>query len=178
MNPYLLIDKYYRESEELKQILLTHSEAVAEKAVTIVRNHPELGADANFVYEAALLHDIGIFMTNAPGIACKGVYPYIAHGYLGADLLRKEGFEKHALVCERHTGTGLSFEMILDRNLPVPHRDMQPQSVEEQIICFADKFFSKSRLNEEKSIEHIRRSLGKFGEPCVEKFDKWCQSFI
>lgn len=178
MDPYLLIDKYYSDNKELKHILLTHSKAVADKAIDIVKKHPEFGADIDFVYEAALLHDIGVFKTNAPGIACKGTYPYIAHGYLGAELLRKEGLEKHALVCERHTGTGLSLEMILDRNLPVPHRDMQPQSIEEQIICFADKFFSKSRLHTEKDIEHIRRSLAKFGEPCVDKFDKWSVLFI
>lgn len=178
MDPYIIIDKYYSDNEELKHILLTHSEAVAAKAMEIVRNHPELNADIDFIREAALLHDIGIFLTNAPGIACNGTHPYIAHGYLGADLLRKDGFDKHALVCERHTGTGLSLELILQQDLPVPHRDMQPVSIEEQIICFADKFFSKTRIYEKKTLEQARKSLIKFGDKGVEKFDKWCKSFI
>lgn len=178
MDPYILIDKYYSDNEELKHILLTHSEAVAAKSMDIARSHPELNADIDFIREAALLHDIGIFLTNAPGISCIGTYPYIAHGYLGADLLRKEGFDKHALVCERHTGTGLSLELILQQDLPVPHRDMQPVSIEEQIICFADKFFSKTRIYEEKTLEQARKSLIKFGDEGVGKFDKWCKSFI
>lgn len=58
----------------------------------------------------------------------------------GADLMRKEGFPRHALVCERHTGAGMSLQSIIDQQLPVPHRNMVPVSLEEQVICFADKF--------------------------------------
>ncbi len=50
-----------------------------------------------------MLHDIGIFLTDAPGIHCHGTAPYIAHGYLGADLLRRERYsEDVARVAERH----------------------------------------------------------------------------
>ena len=90
-----------------------------------------------------MLHDIGIFLTDAPGIFCFGDKPYICHGYLGADLLREEGFPRHALVCERHTGAGISAESIIKQDLPIPHREMLPVSMEEQVICFADKFFQK-----------------------------------
>lgn len=55
---------------------------------------------------------------------------------------------------------------------------MQPVSIEEQIICFADKFFSKTRLDSEKSVEQARRSLEKFGEEGVVKFDAWCERFL
>lgn len=100
-----------------------------------------------------MLHDIGIFRTDTDGIHCFGTYPYICHGYLGSELVAAEGFPKHALVCERHTGAGLSLQSILEQNLPVPHREMVPLSLEEQIICFADKFFSKTKLDREKSVE-------------------------
>jgi uncharacterized protein len=96
---------------------------------------------------------------------------------LGADLLRKEGYPRHALVCERHTGTGITMEMIEQYNLPLPHRDMCPQTMEEQLICFADKFYSKTRLNEEKSIERIRISMARYGEASVFIFDKCCELF-
>jgi uncharacterized protein len=56
--------------------------------------HPEMNLDERFIQEAALLHDIGIFLTNAPKIHCFGDYPYICHGYLGAEILRKEGLDK------------------------------------------------------------------------------------
>lgn len=55
---------------------------------------------------------------------------------------------------------------------------MQPVSIEEQIICFADKFFSKTRLESEKSVEQARRSLEKFGEEGLVKFDAWCERFL
>ena len=149
MNPLTLIDKYYPVDNELKHILLVHSQSVADKAVALAHKHPELDIDIDFVYEAAMLHDIGIFETDADGIQCFGTHPYICHGYLGAELVRKEGFPRHALVCERHTGAGLSLKEIEEQNLPIPHRDMLPISLEEQLICFADKFFSKTKLGRE-----------------------------
>jgi uncharacterized protein len=81
-------------------------------------------------------------------------------------------------VCERHTGAGLSLTQIEAQDLPVPHRDMLPVSLEEQVICFADKFFSKTRLTEEKTIEQARKSLLKFGDEGVVRFDHWCQMFL
>ena len=149
MDALAIINKYYPEDNELKHILLTHSRAVADKALWIADRHPELNLDRAFLEEAALLHDIGVFLTDAPGIHCQGTHPYICHGYLGSELLQKEGYPRHALVCERHTGAGLSLKSILECELPVPHREMLPVSLEEQVICFADKFFSKTRLDEE-----------------------------
>jgi uncharacterized protein len=177
MQPLEIIDKYCKE-EKLKHILLTHSRSVADKALDIVRRHPELEVDAQFIEEAALLHDVGIVSVNAPRIECYGTEAYIRHGVLGAEMLRAEGLELHARVCERHTGTGLTMEQIVQQELPLPHQDLQPQSIEEQIICFADKFFSKTRLDEEKSVEQARRSLEKFGEEGLAKFDAWCEHFL
>ena len=153
MNALAIINKYYSEENELKHILLTHSRSVADKALQIAVKHPELHLDTGFLEEAALLHDIGIFMTDASGIQCFGTHPYICHGYLGSELLMKEGYPRHALVCERHTGAGMSLQSIIEQDLPIPHRDMIPVSMEEQVICFADKFFSKTHLDREKSVE-------------------------
>ncbi len=178
MNPLTLIDKYYPEKNELRNILLNHSRSVADKALSLAVRHPELHLDLPFVEEAAMLHDIGIYLTDADGIYCFGSYPYICHGYLGAELVRNEGFPRHALVCERHTGAGLSVEDILKRNLPVPHHDMRPVSLEEQLICFADKFFSKTKLNQEKSIEKARKSVARYGGEGAMRFDRWCELFL
>lgn len=178
MNPIEIIDKYYQEGSELRHILLTHSCSVADKAVQIADRHPELQADRTFLYEAAMLHDIGIFLTDADGICCFGDKPYICHGYLGADLMRAEGYPRHALVCERHTGAGLSLEQIVTQNLPVPHREMVPVSIEEQIVCFADKFYSKTKLDKEKTVEKARKSLERYGEAGLKRFDRWCELFL
>lgn len=178
MNPIELIDAYYPEDNERKHILLVHSRLVAEKALRIADGHPELNLDKDFLYEAGMLHDIGIFLTNAPGIFCFGDQPYISHGYLGADLMRREGYPRHALVCERHTGAGLSLDDIIAQNLPVPHRDMLPVSMEEQVICFADKFYSKTHLEREKTVEKARKSISNFGNVGLERFDHWCEQFL
>lgn len=178
MNPLALIDKYYPEENELKHILLVHSRSVADKALAMAGKHPELDLDVQFVEEAAMLHDIGIFMTDAEGIQCFGKYPYICHGYLGAELLRKEGYPRHALVCERHTGAGITLRNIEEQQLPIPHREMLPVSLEEQLICFSDKFFSKTKLDKEKSIEKARKSVARFGEDGGLRFDHWCELFL
>lgn len=178
MDALAIIDKYYPEENELKHILLAHSRAVADKALKIVHKHPELGLDAAFVEEAALLHDIGIFLTDADGIHCYGEHPYICHGYLGADLLRSEGYPRHALVCERHTGAGISPEEIERQGLPIPKRDMRPVSMEEQVVCFADKFFSKTKLDKEKSVEKALKSIARYGDEGVERFNRWCELFL
>ena len=178
MDALAIINKYYPEDNELKHILLTHSRSVADKALWIADRHPELELNRSFLEEAALLHDIGVFLTDAPGIHCYGTNPYICHGYLGSQLMQQEGYPRHALVCERHTGAGMSLQSILAQDLPVPHRDMVPVSLEEQVICFADKFFSKTRLDQEKSIERALKSISKFGEEGVERFHNWCERFL
>lgn len=173
-----VIDKYYSDNPPLKDLLILHSRLVADKALKIVDAHPELGADRQFVEEAAMLHDVGIFLTDAAPIHCFGKYHYLCHGYLGADLLRKENLPRHALVAERHTGTGLTLKQIMERNLPVPHREMVPLSMEEKIVCFADKFFSKTRPEEEKTVEQAEHSLARFGEEGVLVFRDWCKLFL
>lgn len=178
MNPIDIINKYYPADNELKHILLTHSRSVADKALWIAERHPELPLDRRFLYEASMLHDIGIFLTDAEGIGCTGSHPYICHGYLGADLMRAEGYPRHALVCERHTGAGLSLEEIEAQSLPVPRREMVPVSLEEQVVCFADKFYSKTHLDREKPVEKARKSLARYGEAGLQRFDRWCELFL
>jgi uncharacterized protein len=92
--------------------------------------------------------------------------------------MQKEGYPRHAMVCERHTGAGMSLQSILDQQLPVPHRDMLPVSLEEQVVCFADKFFSKTHLDREKSPEKVLKSISRFGEEGVLRFNDWCKRFL
>ena len=86
-------------------------------------------------------------------------------------MLRSEGLpERYARVCERHTGAGLTLEDILSQNLPLPHRDLQPETIEEKLICYADKFYSKTHLDHEKTIEQAEYSLAKFGGDTLARF--------
>ncbi len=172
-----IIKKYYPKGKARK-IVITHGEDVRDLALKIVDNHPELGADRDFVAEAAMLHDIGVFLINSPHIDCHGDKPYICHGYLGRELLDKEGLPDHALVCERHIGVGLTKKDIRKRKLPVPLRSMKPKTIEEKIICFADLFYSKGRLGYQIKVETVRRKLRKHGRKKVRKFDRWCEIFM
>lgn len=164
-----IIDKYYP-SGLLRDILITHSELVARKALECI-DRLGLEVDRDFVAEAALLHDIGIFRCDASGIECHGTLPYICHGVEGSRILTEEGMPRHALVCERHTGAGLTIEDIKCQNLPLPLRDMTPQTIEEKLICYADKFFSKSGdIRAEKPIEKVIRSMQRHGEETLNRF--------
>ena len=177
MNPYEIIAKYYTPGSDLYNILVKHSEAVRDKALELARRHPELGLDLEFIAEAAMLHDIGILETDAPGIKCFGTHRYIEHGYLGAEMMRREGYPRHALVCERHTGTGLKLADIITRDLPVPHRELCPVTLEEQLICYADKFFSKTRLDSEDSLERVMQKIAKWGDESIEQLRHWANLF-
>ena len=123
MDYQTIIDQYYPEDNELRTILLVHSRQVADRCMKIAKAHPELKLDVDFLEEAAMLHDIGIFRCNAPGIQCFGTEPYICHGIIGAEILRGMGWERHARVCERHTGAGITKDEIILQNLPLPHQD-------------------------------------------------------
>lgn len=167
-----IIDKYYEGGSALLDLLLTHSEMVAQKALSVA-GHARLAVDRDFVRDAAMLHDIGIFLCNAPSIYCEGSEPYIRHGVLGAELMRSEGFPEIARVCERHTGSGLTAKEIAETGLPLPHVDLLPESLEEKLICYADKFFSKSgNPKAEKSLGKVRSSMAKFGPESLARFEK------
>lgn len=172
-----IIEKYYTRGSELYNLLVEHSKQVADFAIDIIKKNPNLTIDQNFVYEAAMLHDIGIFKTFAPSIYCTGNMPYICHGYLGREILESEGLPRHALVCEHHTGSGLTVTNIVEQNLPLPHRDMLPTTIEEKLICYADKFFSKSRITSAKSIEKVREEMARFGETSLSRFNELANLF-
>lgn len=177
MNYQSIIDKYYADDNQLRHILLTHSRAVADFALRVADRHPELHIDRQFVEEAAMLHDIGIFRCDAPGICCHGTEPYICHGRIGGLLLREEGYPRHARVCERHTGAGLTLDDIVTQQLPLPRQSFLPETIEERLICYADNFFSKTRLDREKTFEQAVGSLMKFGAAGVDRFRQWHQIF-
>ena len=187
MDYLAIIDQYYGAGDsELKSLLLAHSRAVADKALRICEKHPEFGLDRDFVEAAAMLHDIGIIRCDAPKIHCHGTEPYIRHGILGAEMLKNSQLStlnsQLLRVCQRHTGAGITRAEIAAQQLPLslPDDDSEPfmpETLEEKLICYADKFFSKTRPDHEKTVEEAERSLAKFGEAGVERFREWARLF-
>jgi len=179
MRPLDIITRYYDPSTRAFRILREHGELVAERSLKAAARVGHLKPDLAFIRDAAMLHDIAIFLTDSPGIGCHGAEPYVRHGILGRDILDALGMPSHGLVCERHVGVGISAEDIRCFNLPLPVRDMRPVTIEEQIICYADKFFSKngSDTPREKSNAEIIASLRFYGEDKVERFTGWVELF-
>lgn len=178
MNPEDLLAKYF--PAEALPLFLTHSRLVARKAVLTAGNHPAASElDIGFIEEAAMLHDIGVALTSAPGLGCHGKAPYILHGIIGREILEREGLPRHGLVCERHIGVGLTVADIRGQNLPLPLRDMVPVTTEEKIVAFADLFFSKKPdiLTVEKPLEQVKRELARFGPGKVETLEGWLAEF-
>lgn len=175
-----IINKEYAGSPRLRELLLTHSECVARKALTIVEECRLQGSvDVRFVEDAAMLHDVGVIMTDAPSIFCHGEKPYICHGVEGRKILDRYGLPNaFGLVCERHTGAGITREEVISARLPLPPADYLPLSIEEKLICYADKFFSKSRdPRQEKSLQQVINSMKRFGPAVESRFMKLHELF-
>ena len=151
---------------------------VAKKAVEVAERVRHLNPDIKFIEEAAMLHDIGIFLTHAPQIGCHGDKPYICHGYLGRELLEKEGYPKHAIVCETHVGVGLTVKDIEERNFPIPGRDMTPTSIEEKLYALQTSFFRRTMNRSKKNrLQKAREFIARFGDDKLRQFDEWLKLF-
>lgn len=167
-----ILAEYYEEGSALLDLLTTHSEMVARKALAVAAAC-RLDIDRDFIFNAAMLHDIGIFRCDARGIHCAGTEPYLRHGVIGSEIMRQHGLEAYARVCERHTGSGLTAKEIAEGGLPLPQKDFLPATPEEKLICYADKFYSKSgRPREEKPLARVRASMAKFGSDALERFEE------
>lgn len=173
MSSLEIIDKYCSGNEPLRALLLHHSRQVLDKALRVCDRHPELKLDRSILETGSMLHDIGIVLCDAPGIHCYGSYHYLYHGVAGARLMRDIGLEDIARICERHTGTGLTDESFLSRGLVPPGGILAPQTLEEKVISYADKFFSKSHPERERTVEETLKSLEKFGEKDTGTFLEW-----
>jgi uncharacterized protein len=76
-------------------------------------------------------------------------------------------------------GGGLSAREILSRRLPLPARDMLPVTLEEEIICYADKFFSKNGRGpaREKTPAEIAAEIAPYGAEALARFMAWHARF-
>ena len=181
VDPLEIIDYFYPDTP-LRKLLLLHSTQVCNKALAIAEKSA-VPLDLDIVRTGAMLHDIGIGHCHAPSILCVGPAAYIAHGTLGADMLRQYGaehgldLEVYASICEHHTGSGITAAEVAAQALPLKVKDYLPLTNEEKLITLADKFFSKSGDQQEKPFSKVRKSMAKFGEASLARFDELCCLF-
>ena len=182
-DPMQVLQYFYPEDTPLRRLLLAHSRQVRDKALAVLQTRPDLELDADIVSCAAMLHDLGVGRCHAPSILCMGDADYLQHGLIGGQMIREYAaehdldLEQYARVCERHTGSGITAAEIRAQNLPLPPQDLLPETVLEKLICYADKFFSKSGDMQEKELEKIRKGMARFGEDSLQRFDEFHQLF-
>ncbi|NOQ67954.1 HD domain-containing protein [Patescibacteria group bacterium] len=167
MNQYFKLLKKHSTTKEHYDIILNHSLSVLSKSVNIIaRKKLYNKVDFNLIISGCLLHDIGAFefMKNFD----KSQKNYLKHGIIGGKILRSEGLKKEALIAERHIGSGLSKNYIIENNLPLPKKDFLPITLEQKIICYADKFHSKN--GKKDTLESIKKEMRGFGEEPLRRF--------
>ena len=126
-----------------------HSEKVAAKALEIANKITKAEVDINLVEIGALLHDIGRTKTHG-----------FKHALIGGKILRKRGFsEQLARICETHILGGLDLEDA--KRFGLPEKEYLPISLEEKIICLADKHMAGT--NEVSITERFNRWFQKYG---------------
>lgn len=155
-----LLKKYAPDEEAFKDIL-GHGKRVQQIALKLAKGVE--GIDIDLIKTASLLHDIGRFKY------WSREYPppeklrkeMIKHGIEGGEILRKEGYPKHANVAERHIGAGITKKDIKKHKLDLPLKCYVPLTKEEKIIAHADNLAEGSReVKFEKVVERFKKKLG------------------
>lgn len=175
-----VFDGFYPEGDGLRALLWAHSRAVADLALEIARQRG-LDLDPSQIEAAAMLHDVGIKQCDAPGIGCHGTAPYLHHGVLGGEMLKQAGAPEWAVeVARRHTGAGITDQQAAQLGLPMGQEPdaYLPRTQLEGLICYADKFYSKSGdPTARKPLERVRKSMAKFGPDTVVRFEALHREF-
>jgi uncharacterized protein (TIGR00295 family) len=128
---------------------IQHCQSVANLAKELAEAFNERGitVDAEIVYAAGLLHDIG-----------RTKVQTIHHGYIGAELVQAMGVDvRIAKIISRHVGAGISNEEA--RKFGFPDGEYVPQTLEEKIVCFCDKLVGPraEMVPFEREVEKFKR---------------------
>lgn len=116
--------------------IVNHCKTVERVASIIAEEFAKKGkkVDLQVVKAAALLHDIGRAVTHS-----------VRHGLVGAEILEKEGIDRAVVeAVRRHVGAGISSTEA--KRLGLPDLDYIPRTLEEMIVCFADKMVDSDKV--------------------------------
>ncbi|MDG7016038.1 MAG: HDIG domain-containing protein [Nitrososphaerota archaeon] len=121
----LALHKKYGSSDRI----ITHCQTVAKVAVILTEELEwrGVGVDAKAVVAAALLHDIG-----------RSRVQTVMHGAEGSEIIEREGVDRRVVeIVRKHVGAGISPDEA--DKLGMPKLDYVPGTLEERLVCFADK---------------------------------------
>lgn len=133
--------RYSGGDERLFELVFTHCQIVADIALWCADQIDE-AVDLELLKAACLLHDIGSYSYMHEAYE-RNVYAQ--HALLGAKILEAEGVDQ--LICdavETHVLMGLTKQDITTAGMRLPERDFIPNSIYGEILCYADRFHSKS----------------------------------
>lgn len=170
------LHRKYAATEAGFVVVYSHCQAVADVAMQLAPKDWPDEAVAR-VRAGALLHDIGAYAFDEYGgqLDAKN---YIQHGVRGAEILKREGFdEQFCRFCSCHTGVGLTKELIVRLDLPLPHWDFVAETAEERLVMYADKFNTKNNPPNFMSYGAYRKYVAKFGAELPAKFDALAEEF-
>jgi uncharacterized protein len=172
-NEIKTIHKKYAPSVDAFNRIFTHCLIVWDIAKSIIEEK-QLNVNVELVKAGCLLHDIGAYSLFKDGWFDENMY--ITHGIRGYDLLKTEGYDEQLCrIAAHHTGVGLSRDDIKQQNLPLPDQEFLAETIEEELVMYADKFHSKHpRFN---SYESYRQTVAKFGEGKAKRFDELSSRF-
>lgn len=135
----------------MQRHIINHVLAVSRKAIKIASRIQSVPIDLKLVRIGAILHDIGRTQTHD-----------FLHGVTGGTIIREQlnWSEKLARIAETHILGGITKEEAIE--LGLPPKDYIPITIEEKIVCLADKYINGSK---EVPIEHrFRNWFSRFGE--------------
>ncbi len=119
-----------------RDVTVEHCKTVARVAMVLSEEFERRGVvvDSRAVQAGALLHDIGRSRTQT-----------VRHGLEGSAVVEQEGVDRKVVeIVKKHVGAGISPEEA--KRLGLPDLDYVPRTLEERIVCFADKMVDSNKI--------------------------------
>jgi len=139
--------------------VVEHCKSVSAFAVKVAEICQKRGlkTDVSLVEISALLHDIGRSKTHS-----------VDHALVGGKIARSLSLPNSVVsIIERHAGGGISKEEA--KKLGWPAKDYLPKTLEEKIVCYADKRVEGLRIVPiEQTMKVYETALGK-NHPAIKR---------
>ena len=139
--------------------VVDHCLNVSKIAVRMARRLKDKGhdVDVELVEIGSILHDIGRSKTHDTD-----------HGAVGGEMVRQLGIaEPLARIVDRHIGAGIPEDEA--RALGLPEGVYVPETLEEKIVCYADKLIAGWReVDISVTVEDFAEKMGR-GHPAIER---------
>ncbi|HMF29919.1 MAG TPA: HDIG domain-containing protein [Candidatus Lokiarchaeia archaeon] len=130
--PRLALPSWEEAQDILRQVslpehIIAHVTEVSRQAIYFAKKVKKVPVNRDLVQIGALFHDIGRSRSHG-----------FQHGIEGGNILRERGYpEELARIAERHILGGFTAEEAAE--LGLPPKDFIPETIEEKIVCLADK---------------------------------------